>query len=314
MSLQIRTLRPGFVAEVTGIDLARELDDASAEAIAETIDRHGVVVVRDQSLSNEEQIAFAARFGPIEASVTRVRADYRQRIDLREIVDVSNLDENGKPRAVEDRLRMLLLGNRLWHTDSSFRAVPGALSMLLARSIPAEGGDTEFSDNRGAYEALPEATRARLEGLRAEHSLMHSREQLGFSDFSEEERRALPPVEHPVVRVAADGRRALYIGAHASHVAGWPVPEGRMLLRDLVDHATQREFVYVHQWRVGDLVIWDNRCTMHRGRAYDESQPRDLRRVTTSDISTLSVRDQLQAQSRQRSAVERAAPAAATPA
>ncbi|WP_076997930.1 TauD/TfdA family dioxygenase [Variovorax sp. KK3] len=293
MSPTIQTRRPGFVAEVTGIDLARDLDDQAAEAIADAIDHHGVVVVRDQRLSNEEQLAFADRFGPIETSVTRVRADYRQRIGLPQIVDVSNLDENGRPREMADRLRMLLLGNRLWHTDSSFRALNGALSMLLARSIPSEGGETEFSDNRAAFAALPAATRERIDGLRAEHSLMHSRSQLGFSDFSEEERRALPPVEHPLVRRSPDGRPALYIGSHASHVVGWPVPEGRMLLRDLLEHTTQPEFVYAHEWRVGDLVIWDNRCTLHRGRAYDESQPRDLRRVTTSDTTSLSVRDGL---------------------
>ncbi|MES2535718.1 MAG: TauD/TfdA family dioxygenase [Pseudomonadota bacterium] len=289
MTISIRPLHPTFAAEVLGVNIAQCTDDA-LDVIAQAMDDYGVVVLRGQTVTNEQQIAFAENFGPIEPSVTRFNPDTKQRIAQREIVDVSNLDENEKPRAVNDRLRMLLLGNRLWHTDSSFRAVPGALSMLFSRVIPPQGGETEFSDNRTAYDKLPAATRQRIDSLTAEHSLMHSREQLGFTDFSPEERAALPPVHHPLVRQSpAHGRRALYIASHASHIVGLPVPEGRMLLRDLLDHATQREFVYVHEWRVGDLVIWDNRCTMHRGKAYDESVPRDLRRVTTSDTDPVSV-------------------------
>lgn len=295
MNISVHPLHPTFAAEVRGVDAARPTPEG-LEAVARVMDQYGVAVLRGQAMTNEEQIAFADNFGPIEPSVTRYRADNTQRIAQREIVDVSNLDENDRPRPMEDRLRMLLLGNRLWHTDSSFRAVPGALSMLLSRSIPPDGGETEFSDNRSAYDTLPVALRQRIDGAVAEHSLMHSREQLGFTDFSPEERAALPPVRHPVVRQSpAHGRRALYIGSHASHLVGLPVPEGRMVLRDLLDHATQREFVYVHQWQVGDLVIWDNRCTMHRGRAYDESYKRDLRRVTISDVVPLSVLDALRA-------------------
>jgi alpha-ketoglutarate-dependent 2,4-dichlorophenoxyacetate dioxygenase len=295
MNISIHPLHPTFAAEVRGVDASHPTAEA-LEAVARVMDQYGVAVLRGQAMTNEEQIAFAENFGPIEPSVTRYRPDNAQRIAQREIVDVSNLDENDKPRPMEDRLRMLLLGNRLWHTDSSFRAVPGALSMLLSRSIPPEGGDTEFSDNRTAYETLPAALARRVEDAVAEHSLMHSRAQLGFTDFSAEERAALPPVQHPVVRQSpAHGRRALYIGSHASHLIGLPVPEGRMILRDLLDHATQREFVYVHKWQVGDLVIWDNRCTMHRGCAYDESFKRDLRRVTISDVVPLSVLDALRA-------------------
>ena len=297
MTIDVRSLHPTFAAEVTGLDIAKGVDAADLEALARLIDEKAVVVIRDQQISDAEQIAFAVRFGPIEPSVTRYRPDNKQRIEQREIVDVSNLDENNRPRPMNDRLRMLLLGNRLWHTDSSFRAVPGALSMLLSRSIPPEGGETEFADLRTAYETLPPALQRRIEEARAVHSLMHSREQLGFADFSPEERAALPPVEHPVVRRSpAHGRRALYIGSHASHVVGLPIPEGRMLLRDLLDHATRREHVYAHAWRVGDLVIWDNRCTMHRGMAYDEAFPRDMRRVTTSHVDELSNLDQVRKQ------------------
>ncbi|WP_345817067.1 TauD/TfdA family dioxygenase (plasmid) [Paraburkholderia sp. PREW-6R] len=293
MTLNLARLHETFAAEISGVDLANPDEDA-LERIASAIDEYGVVVVRGQTLQNDEQVAFASRFGPLELSVTRYRSGTKQRIERKEIVDVSNLDENDRPRAMNDRLRMLLLGNRLWHTDSSFRATPGALSMLYAGVVPPEGGETEFADTRTAYETLPRALRNRVEDSVAEHALMYSREQLGFTDFSQEERDALPPVQHPVVRVSpAHGRRALYIGSHASHIVGLPVPEGRMMLRDLLDHATARETVYVHHWRVGDLVIWDNRCTMHRGKAYDESYPRDLRRVTTSDIQARSTLDML---------------------
>jgi alpha-ketoglutarate-dependent 2,4-dichlorophenoxyacetate dioxygenase len=201
------------------------------------------------------------------------------------MADVSNLDVEGRTRGRDDRQRMFSLGNQLWHTDSSFREVPGALSILhLHGAPPSWGGETEFTDMRVAYDALPARRKARLDGLVAEHSLMHSRSLLGFADFSAEERAAMPPVRQPVVRRhEGSGRKTLYLASHASHIIGMPVPDGRMLLRDLIEFATQREFVHTHSWAEGDLVMWDNRCTLHRGRAYDEMEKRDLRRVTTSD-------------------------------
>jgi alpha-ketoglutarate-dependent 2,4-dichlorophenoxyacetate dioxygenase len=296
MPLTIKPLHPTFAAEVRGVDIASGVDEDAIQALACAIDRYAVVVLPDQDIDDRQHVAFTARFGEIEPSVTRYRPDNAQRIATREIVDVSNLDENGRPRPMHDRLRMMLLGNRLWHTDSSFRQVPGALSMLHGRIIPPSGGETEFCDLRSAYERLPGWLRERIESATAVHSLMHSREQLGFSDFSPEERAALPPVEHPMVRTSpADGRKALYMGSHASHIVGLPVPEGRMLLRDLLDHATRREFVYSHSWRANDLVIWDNRCTLHRGMPFDETHPRDVRRVTTSHTVERSVLDQVRA-------------------
>lgn len=290
MTVTIVPLHSTFAAQAQGVSIAKGISDSDLEIIAKAIDDFGMLVLRGQDITNEEQIKFAENFGVIEPSVTRFRSDNIQRIEQREIVDVSNLDENNKPRDVSDRLRMLMLGNRLWHTDSSFRSVPGALSMLLCRATPPDGGNTEFSDTRTAYDKLPDNVKSRIDDFEAEHSLMYSREQLGFTDFSPEEIQALPPVRHRIVRQSpADGRKALYIGSHASHILGLPLPEGRMQLRDLLDHATQREFIYSHSWKVGDLVIWDNRCTLHRGMAYDESHARDLRRVTTSDTAPISV-------------------------
>lgn len=284
MALQIRPLHPLFAAEIAGVDLAAELDDATIGAISDAAARYAVLVFRGQRLTNDGQVAFARRFGEPEISTAVHRAG--QKLRLRpEMADVSNLDPDGKARGRDDRQRMFALGNQLWHTDSSFRRVPGALSMLHAHGAPPpEGGETEFTDLRAAWDELPEAMKRKVEGLVAEHSLMHSRATLGFTDFSPEEHAALPPVRQPVVRLhAGSGRKTLYLASHASHIIGWPVPDGRMLLRELIEFATQARFVHRHLWRLGDLVIWDNRCTMHRGRPYDDTLPRDLRRVTTSD-------------------------------
>jgi alpha-ketoglutarate-dependent 2,4-dichlorophenoxyacetate dioxygenase len=206
------------------------------------------------------------------------------------MVDVSNIDaETGRVQDKLARHRMINLGNRMWHTDSSFRLPSGALSMLYAHVVPQNGGDTEFADMRSAYAALPEAQKQAIAGLKAEHWLMHSRAVLGFTDFTEEERAALPPVTQDVVRThPRSGDKALYLGAHASRIVDLPVPEGRVLLMELTEFATQRQFIYTHQWRVGDLVIWDNRVTMHRALPFDESEIRDLRRVTTSDVESLA--------------------------
>ena len=208
-----------------------------------------------------------------------------------EISDISNLDEQNRLRGRDDPRRFDQLGNRLWHTDGSFRRVPAALSMLYAHRVPAPGrhgnGETEFADLRAAYDALPDATKAEIEDLVALHDIAWSRGQLGFSDLLFGEKNVLPPVPQRLVRRhPGSGRKTLYIAAHASEIVGWPVPDGRLLLRELIEHATVRDFVYRHAWRAGDLVIWDNRCTMHRGRAFDEREVRDLRRVTTRDVAS----------------------------
>jgi alpha-ketoglutarate-dependent 2,4-dichlorophenoxyacetate dioxygenase len=286
-SLQIKQLHPLFVGEVSGIELSTPLPEAAIAALTAAIDRYAVLVFREQRLDDDAQLALARRFGPIEPPQTYSGA---RRLKHAEFADVSNLDAEGRPRGRDDRRRMNSLGNRLWHTDASFRSVPGALSILYAYDIPAPSakgdGETEFTDLRAAYDALSDAVKAQIESLVAEHSIFHSRAAIGFTDFTDEERAAMPPVPQRVVRVhPGSKRKTLYLASHASHIVGWPVPEGMLLLRDLIEHATQPEFVYTHKWRKGDLVIWDNRCTMHRGRPFDETQRRDLRRVTTQDAA-----------------------------
>ncbi len=284
MAIELAPIGESFVAEMRGVDLAQPLGVEARQAIVDGMARFGVLVFRGQSLTNDAQMAFGQNFGVLERGVHAYGKG--ESLHARpEIADVSNLDDNGRVRGINDRQRMFSLGNQLWHTDSSFRRTPGAFSILHAHGAPpAEGGETEFADLRAAYDALPDALRRQVEGVFAEHSLMHSRATLGFADFTAEEKAALPPVLHPVVRFhAPSGRKSLYLASHASHVVGMPVPDGRMLLRDLIEFATDRRFVHRHVWREGDVVMWDNRCTMHRGRPYDQSQPRDMRRVTTSD-------------------------------
>ena len=288
MGLQIKQLHPLFVGEVSGIDVSVPLPDSTIAALRAAIDRYAVLVFHGQRLDDDSQLAFGRRFGPIEPPQTYSGV---RRLKHAEFADVSNLDAEGRPRRRDDRRRMNALGNRLWHTDASFRRVPGALSMLYAHEVPAPGpkgdGATEFADLRAAYDALAPALKDEIEDLVAEHSIFHSRAQIGFTDFTDEERAAMPPAHQRLVRRhPGSGRKSLYLASHASHIVGWPVPEGMLLLRDLIEHATRPDFVHRHQWRTGDLVIWDNRCTMHRGRPFDESQRRDLRRVTTQDLAS----------------------------
>jgi alpha-ketoglutarate-dependent 2,4-dichlorophenoxyacetate dioxygenase len=288
VSITVTPTHPEFVAEISGIDLAAPLQPADRDAIEAAIDRYAVVVFHGQKLDDDKQIAFAGAFGPVEASAAKLRQrDIKHRLASSQIADISNLDGDGKVLAVDARRRLDWLANRLWHTDASFRRVPGALSMLYAHIVPDEGGETEFADMRAAYDALPEVTKHELEGLVAEHSIWRSREQLGVVKYSEQERAALPPVPQRVVRTHPGSlRKTLYVASHASHILGRPVADGRLLLLDLIEHATRPKFVHAHSWKQGDLVIWDNRCTMHRARPFDTTKVRDLRRVTTRDVAS----------------------------
>ena len=285
MSIDVRQLHPLFVGEVSGVDASQPLAAATVGALVDAINRYAVLVFHEQTLDDQHQVDFAAQFGPI--AMPRYNYGAKQRIDAR-LADISNLDTEGQLRNATHHRRLDSYGNMLWHTDASFRRIPGALSMLYAHKIPAEGGETDFTDLRAAWDALPERRQAEIEPLVAEHSIWHSRAQIGFYDFTAEQRAEVPPVPQRVVRThPGSQRKTLYLAAHASHIVGWPVPEGRILLNDLTEHATQREFVYRHHWQVGDLVIWDNRCTMHRGRPYDmNATVRDLRRVTTQDVAS----------------------------
>ncbi|MCC8431902.1 TauD/TfdA family dioxygenase [Reyranella aquatilis] len=288
MSITVTPAHPDFVAEIAGVDTARPLGAADRQAIEDAIDRYAVVVFREQRLDDDTQVAFARNFGPIASSALKLRhRDIKHRIESSDVADISNLDGDGNVLKPDARRRLDGLANRLWHTDASFRAVPGALSMLYAHVIPEEGGDTEFADMRAAYDALPEARKKELEGLVAEHSIWRSREQLGVVQYSEEERASLPPVPQRLVRThPGSHRKTLYLAAHASHILGMPVADGRLIILDLIEHATQPRFVHAHRWAKGDLVIWDNRCTMHRARPFDTTKVRDLRRVTTRDVAS----------------------------
>jgi alpha-ketoglutarate-dependent 2,4-dichlorophenoxyacetate dioxygenase len=289
MSLTVRQLHPLFVGEVAGVDAGGPIGAATLAALTAAIDRYAVLVLRNQQLDDERQMAFARHFGELELPRSGA-ANVKRRLPPA-VADISNLDEESRVRDREDPRRFDQLGNRLWHTDGSFRRIPAALSMLYAHRVTGHSsrgnGETEFADMRVAYDALGDQQKEDIADLVALHDIAWSRGQLGFSELLFGEKEVLPPVPQRVVRThPGSKRKVLYVAAHASEIVGWPVPEGRLLLRELIEHATQREFVYRHDWRQGDLVIWDNRATMHRGRGFDETKVRDLRRVTTRDVAS----------------------------
>ena len=286
MSLTFRKLHPVFVGEASPIELRTVHDEATLAKIRAGMDEFAVLVFREQPFADAEQLAFAQRLdGPLHEG-TGSRVITKNRLGHEALADISNLDKDGEIMQADDRRRQYGLGNRLWHTDASFRDPAGRYSMLHAKVVPPVSADTEFADMRAAYDSLPAETKALVEGLRTHHSIAHSRQILGF-EFSQSEQEQLKGAIHPLVRtIPRSGRRSLYLASHQSRVIEWPIAEGRLLLRDLTEHATQRENVYRHAWRVGDLVIWDNRATMHRATPFDDVQyRRELRRVTTLDIA-----------------------------
>ncbi|HUC72015.1 MAG TPA: TauD/TfdA family dioxygenase [Stellaceae bacterium] len=289
MPLSIRPLHPVFVAEVAGIDCRRPLDGEEVAAIEAGMDEYAVLVFPGQELTDAEQIAFTRHFGELEGYNTA--GHIRRREDHRlgpGIADFSNLDKSGALMSVEDRVWFFKLADRLWHSDSSFRPVPAKYSLLSGRVVPSWGANTEFADMRAAYDALDDRSKAEVEDLVCEHSLMHSREAIGFTELMPEEIEAFRPVRQPLVRThPASGRKSLFLAAHAGAIVGWTIPEARMFLRDLIEHATQRKFVYSHQWRPNDLVMWDNRTTMHRARRFDHREVRDVRRTTLAGDAPL---------------------------
>jgi alpha-ketoglutarate-dependent 2,4-dichlorophenoxyacetate dioxygenase len=286
MSLMFRKLHPVFIAEASPIELRTVYDEATLARIRAGMDEFAVLVFRDQPFADAEQLAFARRLDGQLHEGTGSRVITKNRLGNEALADISNLGKDGEIMQADDRRRQYGLGNRLWHTDASFRDPAGRYSMLHARVVPPVPADTEFADMRAAWDSLPAETKALIEGLRTHHSIAHSRQILGF-EFSGSEQDQLKGAIHPLVRtIPRSGRRSLYLASHQSRVIDWPLAEGRLLLRDLTEHATQRENVYRHEWRVGDLVIWDNRATMHRARPFDDRKyRRELRRVTTLDIA-----------------------------
>src|ERR1700719_2946062 len=283
MAVTIRQLHKHFFGEVSGVDLRKPLTAEEARDIEAGMDKYAVLLFRDQDITDEQQLAFALNFGEREkargGTVTR-KEDYRLTSGVN---DVSHLRKSAKPLPRDHRTHLFNLGNCLWHSDSSFRPIPAKFSLLSARVVNPKGGNTEFADMRAAYDALDDDTKAEIEDMICEHSLMYSRGSLGFLDYTDEEKELFKPVLQRLVRThPVHGRKSLYLSSHAGKVRSMSIPEGRLLLRDLNEHATQPEFVYSHKWTLHDLVMWDNRQTMHRVRRYDQSQPRDMRRATVA--------------------------------
>jgi alpha-ketoglutarate-dependent 2,4-dichlorophenoxyacetate dioxygenase len=283
MGVAITQITPVFAGEVSGVDITQSLSRDDVAAIEAGMDRHAVLVFHDQHLTDDAQRAFTRNFGALESSPGgNITKAHERRLPL-DMQDASNLDKDQKPFARDDRRRMFNLGNRLWHSDSSYRAVPAKYSLLSGRIVVDRGGHTEFADMRAAYDALDADTKAEIEDQVCEHSLIFSRGSLGFTELNEEERAMFRPVRQRLVRThPVTGRKSLFLSSHGGTIVGWPVPEARAFLRDLIEHATQKQFVYSHKWRQWDLVIWDNRQTMHRVTRFDETQVRDMRRTTVA--------------------------------
>jgi alpha-ketoglutarate-dependent 2,4-dichlorophenoxyacetate dioxygenase len=284
MSLQLKPLHPLFAAEASGIDITRPLSDSEVRQINAAMNRYAVLVWRGQPLSGQQQIDFAKSFGPLDLGLKKV-FKRPERLEDERLIDISNVDAQGNVARRDSPKNLSNFANQLWHSDSSFQNPRAAYSMLHALVLPSWGGNTEFADLRAAYDALPERTRSEVEGLSAEHYALHTRILLGDEAYTDDQKKAIPPAVWPLVQThPGSGRKLLFVGVHAREVIGWPTAEGRIYLSDLLEHATQREFVYCHQWQADDLVMWDNRSTLHRGRRYDVAERRELRRTTIEDV------------------------------
>ena len=283
MTLTIKRQHPHFFAEISGVNLAISLTADTLSEIHDAFARHSVLLFRKQVLDDESQIAFSERMGPLEKNITETFGNSRP-----EISKISNVDIDGNVLKAGSHDEIFLRGNSVWHTDSSFKVIPALGSALSAREVPPIGGETEFADMRAAYDALDDGKKRFIEGLTAVHSFAFSQQQMNLdgrydlnSVMSDEELKVLPPVQHPMVRVHPESdRKAIYVGRHASHVIGLSVNEGRTLIKELGEFATRPQFVYRHKWQAGDLVMWDNRMVMHRGRPYDPKYKRVMHRTT----------------------------------
>ncbi len=276
---------PDFAGEVSGIDLSRPIGPDAVAAIAAGMDKYAVLIFHDQKIDDVQQLAFSRHFGTLEQANADIRRPQDRRLDI-EVADVSNLGRNNEILARDDRRRLFSLGNMLWHSDSSFKPTPAKYSLLHARILPSRGGNTEFADMRAAWDALDDETKGSCRDLVCMHSQIYSRGTLGFDQWTEDELARNRPVPQRLVRRhPGSGRLSLFLSAHAGEVIGWPVPEARAVLRDLNEHATQQRFVFAQRWQVGDLVMWDNRCMMHRARRYDANEVRELHRTTVADVA-----------------------------
>ena len=283
-SLELTPLHPLFAAEARGIDIRQPLSPSEVKQINAAMNRYAVLVWRGRPLTGQQQIDFAKSFGPLDLGLKKV-FKRPERLEDERLIDISNVDAEGKVARRDSPKNLSNFANQLWHSDSSFQNPRAAYSMLHALVLPSWGGNTEFADLRAAYDALPERTRSEIEGLRAEHYALHTRILLGDEAYTDDQKKAIPPAVWPLAQThPGSGRKLLFVGVHAREIIGWPVAEGRMFLSDLLEHATRREFVYTHEWQVGDLVMWDNRSTLHRGRRYDIGERRELRRTTIEDV------------------------------
>lgn len=296
MAISIYPITSRFVAEIGDVDLSQPLSSSEIDEIKQAFWDYAVLVFPGQNLTNKQHLAFAEYIGPLESNLFRVNPNAKFRLNQTpDLIDVSNLTLDNAIWGAESRMRQFNLGNRLWHTDSSFKYLPARASLLYAVEIPPVGGHTEFADLRAAYDALPEEMKQRLDGLVAEHSLAYSRAKTGFVNFTEAEQTTLPPVPQVIVRtIPENGRKSLYIASHAGRIRGMEEEAGRALLAELMAHATQRQFVHAHRWREHDLVMWDNCCTLHRGADYDDLRwRRELHRATVSDIANTCEQEKL---------------------
>jgi len=285
MAVEFKPLHALFAAEAVGLDLSKPLAPAQVREIVAGMDKYAVLVFRGQKLGEDEQIAYARQFGTLDMGLRKLRKSEAHRFRHAELIDLSNTRADGKLVSRDDPKLFSNIANQYWHSDSSFQKPAARYSMLHAVVVPPKGGETEYADLRAAYDALPPDLKQEIAGLEAEHYALHSRLMLGDTSYTEEQKRAIAPATWPLVRThPGSKRKLLFVGIHTTHILGMTVPEGRMLLSELLEHATQREFVYRHQWRVGDLVMWDNRAVVHRGRRWDPSQRREMRRATTEDV------------------------------
>jgi alpha-ketoglutarate-dependent 2,4-dichlorophenoxyacetate dioxygenase len=279
MTLQTRRLQSGFGVEILGVDV-RRVDEAVFAEIVEAFEEHSVLLFRGQQIGDEEQVAFSRRFGPLE---TTIRTIASQSKDLPEISNLANVDAEDRLIPAGDKRTLFNAGNQMWHSDSSFKRVPALASLLAAREVPPEGGETEFASMRVGYERLPEATKEFLEGKVAIHSFVYSRGLVSDGLLPPDHAAQVPPVPQALVRAnPRHGRKAFFVGSHACEIVGMPTDQARALLRDLLDLATHPDIVYTHRWRPGDMVMWDNRCVLHRGRPWNDAYRRIMHRTTVA--------------------------------